>query len=100
MIPEPHPEAGCADCNGRNAFIWWTSSDRWRLAMSTYGGTPASPDHDTILCPTCFVARWEQATGLEATWRLEPDPASIKAQGHDEWMAAHMAAHPIGDNGG
>ena len=57
------------------------SSDRWRLALSTYGGTPAAPDHDAILCPTCFVLRWMEATGLEACWRLEPDPSSIKAQG-------------------
>ena len=82
-----HPEETCGDCGGRNVVPWWTSSDRWRLAISTYGGTPAVPDHDAILCPVCFVARWERATGLTAIWRIEPDPATIRAQGGDEWFA-------------
>jgi hypothetical protein len=41
-------------------------SDRWNLAARAEGYEP-------MLCPACFVIRWQKATGLIAVWRLVPE---------------------------
>jgi hypothetical protein len=85
-IDPEHPEARCGDCGLPNlSQPWWTSADRWRpFVTAKYG-------HDMILCPQCFVRCWEEQTGLVAIWRLEPDPATIRDRGHDEWVAKLLA---------
>lgn len=74
-MPRPsdlvHPEDTCDDCNGPN-FVWWAAGDRWLVAT----GEPNGP----ILCPGCFVKRWEAATGFTCMWKLEPDDRTIRAQ--------------------
>lgn len=96
-VPEPtmprpsdlvHPEDTCDDCNGPN-FVWWAAGDRWLVAT----GEPNGP----ILCPGCFVKRWEAATGFTCMWKLEPDDRTIRA--HDAcnaerggfWLSAEQA---------
>jgi hypothetical protein len=85
-VSADHPESRCEQCGGRN-LSWFTSSDRWRAANGW-------PDNyrDGILCPACFVERWEKATGLRAVWRLMPDESTMRDRGHDAWMAEHLAA--------
>ena len=62
--PDFHPEDYCHKCGGRNLSTWSVYSDRWNFAM----GSPLE-----IVCPQCFVKRWEDATGLVAHWRLVPE---------------------------
>lgn len=61
-----HPEDFCHDCGNRNITSWYVDSDRFDLAMGTSGSAG-------IVCPQCFVTRWELATGLRAVWRLVPE---------------------------
>jgi hypothetical protein len=61
---DPHPEDYCHECGRPNLRSWSVDSDRWNLAMGSSVG---------IVCPQCFVAYWEQATGLRAHWRLVPE---------------------------
>lgn len=81
MSSENHPESHCDDC-GRPNVNWHVSSLRWNDAT---GYT------NPILCPVCFVRRWEHATGLRASWGLEPktikpitDAAFYFAEAEDE----------------
>lgn len=73
-VIQPHPEDCCDEC-GRPNIVWWAASDRWNHAMGRKPGEAPNP----ILCPVCFVRRWERATGLRATWRVEPDDRTIRA---------------------
>lgn len=84
-------ETRCDRCAGPNPIAWWVDSDRWRIACTAFGGTVKEPAENPFLCPTCFITLWEQATGLVAIWHLAVEPESIKAAGHDEWMAEHIA---------
>jgi hypothetical protein len=65
--PDFHPEDFCHQC-GRPNISWWADSDRWNLAVEGLGRGVVE-----ILCPCCFVERWEKATGLRAAWHLVPD---------------------------
>lgn len=65
--PDFHPEDYCHHC-GRPNIVWWADSDRWNLAVAGLERGVAA-----ILCPPCFVTRWEQATGLRAVWHLVPE---------------------------
>lgn len=56
----PHPEDYCDECAQPN-FSWWVDSELWNLAV---------PDRVPILCPTCFVTRYELMTGKTFTWEL------------------------------
>ena len=58
-------EETCEDC-GRPNIVWFVDSDRWNTVVRTEGP-------DRMLCPSCFVLRWEFATGLQACWRLVPE---------------------------
>lgn len=88
-----HPEDTCDDCNGPN-FVWWAAGDRWQAAT----GEPNGP----ILCPGCFVKRWEAATGFTCMWKLEPDDRTIRAQDCAEapepsdlaWFGPALQGHP------
>jgi hypothetical protein len=62
--PDFHPEDFCHECGRANLSSWAIDSDRWNLAM----GAPQG-----IVCPQCFVEKWEEATGLRAHWRLVPE---------------------------
>jgi hypothetical protein len=62
--PDFHPEDYCHACGRPNVRSWSVDSDRWNAAVERRG---------TVLCPPCFVARWEQATGMRAHWRLVPE---------------------------
>ena len=69
--PGDHPEDTCYDC-GRSNFEWWVAGDRWLLAV----GGPNGP----VLCPRCFVRRWEAATGMTCMWQLVPDDRTIRSR--------------------
>jgi hypothetical protein len=58
-----HPEDHCHRCGGRNPS-WHVDSDRFNTAF------PSDPH--VIVCPGCFVAAHEKATGLSASWTLVP----------------------------
>jgi hypothetical protein len=62
--PDFHPEDFCHECGRPNVGSWSVDSDRWNAAVDR---------RTAILCPSCFVARWEHATGLRAHWRLVPE---------------------------
>jgi hypothetical protein len=59
-------EETCEEC-GRANIVWFVDSDRWNLAVRKDGAL------DVMLCPSCFVLRWEKVTGLWACWRLVPE---------------------------
>lgn len=65
MIDEDHPEGLCTDCGRRNV-CWSVDSDRWNFVART-------GDVEPMLCPACFVIRWEKVTGMVACWTLVPD---------------------------
>lgn len=73
-MPEPaeHPEQHCERCGGVNP-VWFVDSDRWNLAVGD--------DTHLILCPGCFVAAHEKATGLVTVWRLVPDQGGFRRAG-------------------
>lgn len=56
-----HPEAFCGRC-GRSNPVWVADSDRFNLAVG----------RAEIVCPSCFVAAHEEATGLTCVWELRP----------------------------
>lgn len=63
--PDFHPETFCHRCGGRNVWSWCVDGDEWEKATAGLPRREAS-----ILCPPCFTALWEQATGVKTTWRL------------------------------
>jgi hypothetical protein len=91
-------EDRCDDCLGPNPLSWWVDSDRWNIACTTFcGGLHLEARGlNPFLCPTCFIRRWEQATGLTTIWHLKADPEHIRAAGSDEWFAEHERQHPVG----
>lgn len=66
--PDFHPETYCHRCGNLNVPSWWVDSDRWNIATANDPRTST-----VILCPSCFVAAHEAATGLHSTWRLVPE---------------------------
>lgn len=77
--PDFHPEDFCHQCGGRNP-IWWVDSDRFNAAY----GHPSEHPHNGIVCPSCFVADHESATGMQATWRLVPEAFKWPETGEPE----------------
>ena len=65
-----HPETFCHRCGGRNVQSWYVESDRFNLAF----GPPDQHPYNGIVCPGCFVAAHEAATGMTVTWMLVPSP--------------------------
>lgn len=57
----------CETC-GEQCPNWYADHDRWNFVTAQMLNGRAS-----ILCPTCFVTRWAQITGLTARWRLVPE---------------------------
>lgn len=64
--PDFHPEDYCHCCGGRNVSSWFVDTDRFNAAF------PGEHPFNGIVCPGCFVASHEQATGLTCTWQLLP----------------------------
>lgn len=70
-----HPEAFCQEC-GRPNIAWFAPSADWNRATE-----PAlAIGRAAILCPVCFVALWEAATGLASSWELRPTTSTITRQ--------------------
>jgi hypothetical protein len=61
-----HPEDDCQRCGGNNP-TWSVASDRWNLAVEALGLTSIA-----MLCPGCFVAGHQLATGMRCAWDLVP----------------------------
>lgn len=57
---DSHPEAHCQAC-GRDNPVWNAESEDWNLANGSPNG---------ILCPRCFIARFEQVTGTRPIWEV------------------------------
>lgn len=68
--PDFQPEDFCHRCGRRNP-VWWVDSEHWNRA--TDGSERGVVE---ILCPSCFAAAWERATGLLVIWELRLDPDS------------------------
>jgi hypothetical protein len=67
--PDTHPEDYCHRCGNRNVPSWYVDSDRFNLAF----GPAEQHPYNGIVCPTCFVLAWQDATGLAAVWKLVPE---------------------------
>ncbi len=89
--PDFHPEDYCHRCGAPNIVPWFTVSELWNVAV---------PDEErkTVLCPRCFVAAYEEATGEECCWKLVLDdhsgadnPPTIEDLQADEYDRAHEA---------
>lgn len=63
--PDFHPETFCHRCGRRNVTSWHADSEEWDVAVA--GRERGVVD---ILCPSCFVALHEQATGRSGHWHL------------------------------
>lgn len=61
-----HPEDACDQC-GRPNIVWFTDNPLWNAAI------PAEQRH-LILCPVCFVRRFERAGAGKVAWELKVDP--------------------------
>lgn len=85
--PDFHPEDFCHRCGGKNVWSWSVDSDRFNLALGEEGDRL----WQGIVCPGCFVELHEEATGLRACWRLEPDP-----QTPFRWIDDELNAPPEG----
>jgi len=59
--PDFHPEDFCHRCGNRNVSSWFVQRTEWERS-----GTPAT----AIVCPSCFVAAFERATGTSTSWEL------------------------------
>lgn len=68
--PDFHPEDFCHQCGQRN-LVWWADSELWNAA--TAGLARGQME---VLCPSCFAAGWEAATGLSVIWELRLDRRS------------------------
>ena len=62
--PDFHPETFCHRCGHRN-MNWWTEGDDWATATDDLSRRELE-----ILCPPCFAALWEQATGERVAWKV------------------------------
>lgn len=62
-----HPEGDCQECGRSNEGSWFVDSDRFNAAMHAIGR-----GRGAIVCPSCFIAAHERATGLSTSWRLVP----------------------------
>ena len=71
-----HPEDYCHRCGRANLSSWYVDSIEWNLAVGD--------DTHLILCPQCFVAAWNLATGISGTWELRLDPLTDKRIGDTE----------------
>jgi hypothetical protein len=56
-----HPEDYCQRCGSRNP-VWTVDSDRFNTAVN----------RSEIVCPSCFIAAHETATGMKTVWQLTP----------------------------
>jgi hypothetical protein len=63
--PNFHPEDYCHQCGHLNIKSWSVDSNLWNVVMKD------SPE--SIICPSCFVARWEAMGGPLTTWKLVPE---------------------------
>lgn len=57
----------CETC-GTDCPVWYADHDRWNMVTANMLNGRAS-----VLCPTCFAARWATVTGLTARWHLVPE---------------------------
>jgi hypothetical protein len=56
-----YDEGQCERCGGRNP-VWYVDSDRYNMAVN----------RSETVCPSCFVAAHEVATGMTTLWELRP----------------------------
>ncbi|HEU5026640.1 MAG TPA: hypothetical protein VFV01_17115 [Spirillospora sp.] len=68
--PDFHPEDFCHQCGQRNP-VWWADSELWNTTTAGLARGQMG-----VLCPSCFAAGWEAATGLPVIWELRLDPGS------------------------
>lgn len=66
-----HPEAFCNRCDRPN-IAWFTNSPDWNRATAVMPLGKAE-----ILCPVCFVAAWEAATGVPSSWEMVPTVSTL-----------------------
>ncbi len=57
-----HPELTCEECGGPNIQSWFVRPLVWSTVMGD--------DTGMIVCPQCFVARYNSVVGGWGTWEL------------------------------
>jgi len=88
-----HPEHYCDECGDPNVS-WSVAPEHWTEAMGAPAGSGEGPN--PVLCPVCFVRRWERVTGLTASWDMEPNPRTVRP--HDRRDEPEPEADYYGDN--
>lgn len=77
-----HAERYCHRCGRPNIWSWFTENALWNAAEG---------DDSGILCPVCFVADYERATGQQEriTWRVVPENAGELSFARNQLHAAN-----------